>query len=547
MRSSIPVRNTRSLNRQLRIGVGVGLLAVLVGCGGKAPTEADTSAPYLSTKGGYIPEVPAPSASTNFNSQKQEEYNHFVDNPFQAVAVHPLSTFSAEVNTASYSNVRRFLNEGQKPTKDAVFLAEMVNYFPYSYPKPTGDEPVSITLDIAPCGWQPKHHLVRVGVRAWEFDHKDMPARNLVFLVDVSGSMGEDNRLPLVKKSLNMLIGTLTHRDTVSIVTYASDTSVKLPPTRGDSKARIREVVNALGSGGGTNGSAGINLAYDQARAAFIEGGVNRVIICTDGDFNLGQTSESELVRLIETQRQGRVFLSVLGFGMGNYKDSRLKALANHGNGNHAYIDSESEAHKVFVEQGASLAVVAKDVKLQVEFNPRKVSAYRLLGYENRLMRPEDFKDDAKDAAEMGAGQTVTALYEVVPVGVKIELPGVDPLKYQKPTTPVGESEEWLTAKMRYKHPDSAKSLEVVRPLPGNALGKPATADFQFAAAVAEFAMLLRDSPYKGSASYDRVISLAEANLGPDPGGHRAEFVALARKARRLEQAVREEPISKPN
>ena len=514
------------------------VFAGLTGCSEKAAAPA--------MKSGAEPASFQLKAAADYNSQQRERYDHFADNPFQAVAVHPLSTLSTEVNTASYSNVRRFLNEGKKPPKDAVFLAEMINYFPYTYPKPAGDDPVSFTLDIAPCGWEPKHHLVRIGVKAKDIDAAAMPPRNLVFLIDVSGSMQQENRLPLVKKSLNRLIDTLTHRDSVSVVTYAGDTSVKLPATRGDNKSRIREVVNALGAGGGTNGSAGIALAYDQARAAYIDGGVNRVLICTDGDFNLGQTSEGELVRLIETQRQGNVFLSVLGFGMGNYNDAMLKKLANHGNGHHAYIDTESEAYKVFVEQGAALAVVAKDVKLQVEFNPRRVTAYRLIGYENRLLRPEDFKNDAADAADMGAGHTVTALYEIVPVGVTIDLPGVDPLKYQTPAQPAAGGDEWLTAKMRYKHPLSDKSLEVVRPLPAAALGVAPSTDFRFAAAVAEFGMLLRDSPFKGSSSYDRVVTAAEANLGPDPGSHRAEFVGLVRKARRFEQVQREDPAAKP-
>jgi len=521
------------------------LLTALVGCGGGGQNAAPSSRGAISKDSAGLP--PPAKEKANFDKLQQEEYAHYEDNPFQAVAVAPVSTFSTDVNTASYSNVRRMLKENKLPPKDSVLLAELINYFPYSYPQPTGDDPVSFTLDISPCPWEPTHHLVRIGLRARQLDPSAMPPRNLVFLVDVSGSMSGDTRLPLVKKSLSLLIDQLTSRDTVSIVTYANGSMVKLLPTRGSEKGRIREVVNALSASGGTNGEGGIRLAYDQARASFIEGGANRVILCTDGDFNLGATSEGELVRMIESQRQGNVFLTVLGYGMGNLKNQTLEQLANHGNGHYAYIDSESEAHKVFVEQGAALVTVAKDVKLQVEFNPQRVNAYRLIGYENRILQTQDFKNDQKDAGDMGSGHTVTAFYEVVPVGVKIDLPGVDPLKYQQPTgtAPAAATDEWLTAKMRYKHPESLTSLELVKPLTGDSLGKSVSADFRFAAAVAEFGMLLRDSQYKGSSNYDHVLTTAEANLGTDPGGHRAEFTTLVRQARRLTQDVRDDKPSK--
>ncbi len=481
-----------------------------------------TRSKFLSSSGGDA-----------YNRMNAEQYGRVVDNVFLAARSNPLSTFSTDVNTASYSNVRRYLDRSKLPPKDAVFAAEFVNYFSYTYPQPAGADPVSITTTIAPCPWQPKHHLVRIGLKAKDVDRANLPARNFVFLVDVSGSMEAANRLPLVKKSLLMLADQLTANDFVSLVTYASGTSIRLPATRGDHKAIIRSGITELQSGGGTNGEAGITLAYQQAKAHFIPGGENRVILCTDGDFNVGQTSDAELVRLIEQHRKSGVFLSVVGFGMGNLKDQKMKELANHGNGYHVYIDSEREARKVFVDQGAALVTVAKDVKLQVEFNPRMVTAYRLIGYENRLLKAEDFKDDTKDAAEMGSGHTVTAMYEVVPAGVKIDLPGVDPLKYQEPARPAERgSDEWLTVKLRYKAPDGDTSKEMIHPMPATDFVTEMPPDFRFAAAVAEFAMVLRDTKEKGASSYDRVIAAAETSLGDDSGGHRKEFVELVRKAK---------------
>jgi Ca-activated chloride channel family protein len=475
--------------------------------------------------------------ANGYDRLQQEQYQPVKDNDFIAVATNPLSTFSTDVNTASYSNVRRFLTQGRLPPKDAVFLAEMINYFPYTYPQPAGDDPVSLTADTGPCPWNHQHHLARIGVKARQIDTADTPPRNLVFLIDSSGSMSGETRLPLVKKSLHLLIERLRPRDVVSIVTYAGDAALKLDRTPGSQQAKIRHVVDALHAGGGTNGGGGIKMAYDQARLAFIEGGVNRVILCTDGDFNVGVTSDGDLVRMIEDQRKSNVFLTCLGYGMGNLKNAKLQLLANHGNGHYAYIDSELEAYKVFVEQGSALTTVAKDVKLQVEFNPRQVKAYRLIGYENRLLRDEDFKNDAKDAGDMGSGHTVTALYEVVPAGVEINLPGVDPLKYQKPagkSSKAAASGEWLTVKMRYKHPESDTSLQVVKALPVDALGQPESQDFRFAAAVAQFGMLLRDSPYKGTATYAGALEEATAAVGADPGEHRREFLGLVKRAAEL-------------
>ncbi len=462
-----------------------------------------------------------------------EQYAKYVENDFRSPKVAPLSTFSADVNTASYSNARRFLlDQKQLPPKDSVFLAEFVNYFPYDYAKPKGDDPAALDLAIGPCPWNAKHHLVRVGVQAQQLDPAAMPARNLVFLVDTSGSMSAPNRLPLVIRSLNLLIDGLTPRDTVSLVTYAGTAGVALPPTRGSEKETIRAAVNGLNSGGSTNGAGGITVAYDLAVRSFVPGGVNRVIICTDGDFNVGVSNHGDLVRMVEERRRTGVFLTVLGFGMGNYKDAMLKDLANHGNGHHAYIDSIEEASKVFVEQGGALVVVAKDVKFQVEFNPARVGAYRLLGYENRLLRDEDFKNDQKDAGEMGSGHQVTVLYEVIPVGVPVIVPGVDPLRYQAPPGPVAASDEWLTVKMRYKAPDGEVSKELSRPLAGNAFRAEQSADFRWAAAVASFAQLLRDSPHKGVTSYAGVLEEATAVVGADPNGHRRGFLELVRRAR---------------
>lgn len=498
----------------------------LTGCGGSsAPRRADSAGEARLDAAA----APGPDA---FNKMNAESYGAIVENEFRSPLVAPLSTFSAEVNTASYANVRRFIRQGQLPPRDAVLLAEMVNYFPYSYPLPTGESPVSVTLDLAACPWQPEHKLARVGVRSKDIPAAELPPRNLVFLIDTSGSMAADNRLPLVKKSLNLLTDTLTERDRVTIVTYAGDAGVRLTPTSGDQKAEIRAAIDRLGAGGGTNGEGGIKLAYEMARRSFVEGGANRVILCTDGDFNVGVSSPSDLRQLIETERASGVFMSVLGFGMGNYKDDTLKTLANSGNGQHAYIDGMDEARKVFVEQGGALVCVAKDVKFQVEFNAAKVAAYRLIGYENRLMKAEDFKNDAKDAADIGSGYAVTALYEIVPAGVKIDLPSVDPLKYQKPAEKAGGSDEWLTVRARYKHPDGDKSRELSAALKGD--DRPMGEDFRFASAVAEFGLLLRDSPFKGNASYDAVVERANGALGADHNGHRREFVELVRKARGL-------------
>lgn len=514
-----------------------GLCLFLTACsGGSAPRGAGDAAMTAPAGGPVAKTAPPTTDPKNPDKAKEEAYGTIVENPFRSPLVAPRSTFSADVNTASYSNVRRFIREGKLPPRDAVFLAEMVNYFPYQYPEPVGDAPVSLTLDLAPCPWKPEHKLARIGVKARTLLPHEQPRRNLVFLIDTSGSMAPDSRLPLVQQSLELLVPHLTPADRVSVVTYAGDAGLKLPPTAGDQKGRILEAIRSLRAGGGTHGEGGIRLAYETARRSFIDGGANRIILCTDGDFNLGQTSDSEMVQLIERERASRVFLTVLGYGMGNLKNQKLEEIAKHGNGHYAYIDSPREAHKVFVEQGGALVCVAKDVKFQVEFNPARVNAYRLIGFENRLLKDEDFKDDAKDAGDIGSGHTVTALYEVVPVGVKIDLPGVDPLKYQTPPQPGTATDEWLMVKMRYKQPDGDASKELAAALPA-AAEKPPGEDFRFASAVAEFGLVLRDSPYKGSANLATVRSRAEGAKEFDPHGHRAEFVELVRAAGKLKDA----------
>ena len=472
----------------------------------------------------------APQATSDDPVKNREAYATIVENPFRAVTVAPLSTFSADVNTASYSNVRRFINDGHLPRRNAVFLAELINYFPYRYPSPTGDAPVSLTLDLAPCPWKPEHFLARIGVRARSVDPAEAPRCNFVFLIDTSGSMQDARKLPLVKQSLELLVENLGSEDRLSIVTYAGEVGVRLFPTSGEQKSRILGVIRSLHANGSTNGAGGIQKAYELARGSFIPGGVNRVILCTDGDFNVGVTSPSELDQLIERERNSQVFLTVLGYGIGNLKNNILESLANKGNGHFAYIDSIEEARKVFVEQGGALEVVAKDVKFQVEFNPKRVTAYRLLGYENRMLANEDFKDDAKDAGDIGSGHTVTALYEIVPAGVAIELPGVGPLKYQKPAKPAGPADQWLTTKMRYKEPTGETSKELVAVMAAEAATRRMPEDFAFASAVAEWGLLLRNSEYRGSASYGSVLKRAAASDGYDPNGHRAEFLELVRR-----------------
>ena len=464
-----------------------------------------------------------------------EEYGRIQENGFKSVADTPLSTFSIDVDPASYSNMRRFINRGELPPADAIRTEELVNYFSYDYPKPTGDDPVKITVEAGTCTWNTTHRLVRIGLKAKEIPTEQLPASNLVFLVDVSGSMWGANRLDLVKSSLKLLVNNLRNKDKVAIVTYAGSAGVKLEATSGGDKQKIREAIDELTASGSTAGGAGIHLAYQIAKKNFISDGNNRIILCSDGDFNVGVSSAEGLEQLIEKERKSGVHLTVLGYGMGNYKDKKIQVLAEKGNGNHAYIDNLQEANRVLVgEFGATLHTVAKDVKLQVEFNPSQVQAYRLIGYESRLLKDEDFNNDAKDAGDMGAGHTVTAFYEVIPAGVKNEYVGkVDDLKYQKKEKmtlkPTG-SDELLTVKLRYKAPDKDVSRKMELPFVDNK-GDSVSSDFHFASAVAMFGQLLRDSDFKGTTDYDKVIKLAKQGLNNDERGYRREFIRLVESA----------------
>lgn len=467
-----------------------------------------------------------------------EEYKEIAENNFKTVSESPLSTFSIDVDAASYSNMRRYINKGELPPADAIRTEELINYFSYDYPQPTGNDPVKITTEVGACPWNVKHRLVRIGLKAKEIPTDKLPVSNLVFLIDVSGSMYGPQRLGLVQSSLKLLVNNLRDEDRVAIVVYSGSAGEKLPSTSGSDKQKIREAIDELTAGGSTAGGAGIKLAYKIAKQNFVKGGNNRIILCTDGDFNVGVSSDEGLEKLIEQERKSGVFLTVLGYGMGNYKDSKMQVLAEKGNGNHAYIDNLQEANRVLVNEfGATMHTVAKDVKLQIEFNPSQVQAYRLIGYESRLLKDEDFNNDAKDAGEMGAGHTVTAFYEVVPAGIKSDFTGkVDDLKYQK-TKPApavtNNSKELLTVKLRYKAPDGNTSKKIEQPLIDDKKEK-VSSDFRFASAVAMFGQLLRDSDFKRDATYDKVISLAKTSLDNDEKGYRREFIRLAETAEGL-------------
>ncbi len=469
---------------------------------------------------------------------ENESYDRIVENPFLPVSENPLSTFSIDVDTASYSNMRRFLNEGTLPPRDSIRIEELINYFDYDYPQPEGDDPFSVNVEIANCPWNSEHRLARVGLKGYEVPRSERPASNLVFLVDVSGSMSPANKLPLLKQGMQMLLKQLDENDRVAIVVYAGASGLVLPSTTCNNQKTIGMALDKLQSGGSTNGGAGIELAYRVAVENFIEGGINRVVLATDGDFNVGVTNRDDLVSLIEEKARTGVFLSVLGFGMGNYKDSTLEKLADKGNGNYAYIDTQAEARKVLVEEmGSTLMTIAKDVKIQIEFNPAKVNGYRLIGYENRVLADRDFNDDTKDAGEIGAGHTVTALYEIVPAGVEMGPPPVDPLKYQPSPTPeatpqpVVVSDEMMTVKLRYKEPDGQKSKLITRPVTdtGKTLAE-VSSDFRFASAVASFGMILKDSRYKGDATFASVLDLV-ATCMDWTDEYRNEFIDLVNKA----------------
>jgi Ca-activated chloride channel family protein len=472
-----------------------------------------------------------------------ESYKSYTENKFQDPKSVPLSTFAVDVDAASYSNIRRFINNGTLPQRDAVRIEEMINYFHYDLGGPTGDAPVAIHTELSSAPWNTKHRLLRIGLKAKSIPTAQLPASNFVFLIDVSGSMSAYNKLPLVQSSLKLLVDQLRPTDHVSIVTYAGNAGLKLPSTPGDQKMKIKDAIETLDAGGSTAGGAGIKLAYQIARQGFIKGGNNRIILATDGDFNVGASSDDDMERLIEMERKSGVSLSVLGYGMGNIKDSKMETLADKGHGNYAYIDNITEARKSIVtEFGATLFTVAKDVKLQIEFNPAKVAAYRLIGYENRLLEKEDFNNDKKLGGDMGVGHTVTALYEIVPAGTADDFPGaVDQLKYQKTSAAPfhNSSNEMVTVKFRYKNPDAGKSKLVQvtvadKPLPLQRMSN----DFRFSSAVAEFGMLLRNSDYKQQADYDQLIARAKSAKGKDEEGYRTEFISLAENAKLLSKSL---------
>ena len=503
---------------------------------------------------GYVPQTPPPPPPPPLwrhqgQPGNREQYDVIDENPFVAVAADPLSTFSIDVDRASYSNVRRFImQDRQLPPRDAVRIEELVNYFPYSYAEPEGDDPLAIHAEVGPAPWKAQHRLVRIGLQAKRMHLENLPPSNFVFLLDVSGSMMPDNKLPLVRSAMRMLVNELRAKDRVAIVVYAGSAGLVLPSTPGNEKEKILEAIDRLQAGGSTAGGAGIRRAYDEAVANFIRGGNNRVILATDGDFNVGVSSDAAMVQLIEERRKTGVFLTVLGVGEGNLQAAKMEKLADHGNGNYAYLDNLAEARKVLVhELGGTLYTVAKDVKIQVEWNPARVRAYRLIGYENRMLRNEDFTDDKKDAGEVGSGHSVTALYEVVLVGaetdVKIRMP--DSLRYQRRSTELSASPargpELLFVKVRYKAPDGDESRLLSRPVLASD-GRAPSVDFQFQTAVAEFGLLLRHSDHRGKASLDHVVATAREALGTDPEGYRAEFVKMAQAVRGIGLARSDAP-----
>ncbi|WP_375579631.1 von Willebrand factor type A domain-containing protein [Marivirga tractuosa] len=471
-------------------------------------------------------------AESSYHQPNTEDYEGLDENTFQEATQNPLSTFSIDVDAASYSNMRRFINNGQNPPIDAVRIEEMINYFNYDYKQPTGQDPFSINTEIAPAPWNEKHQLVHIGLQGKVIPTENLPASNLVFLLDVSGSMFAQNKLPLLKSGLKMLVDQLRDEDKVSIVVYAGAAGCVLPPTSGKEKDKIIEALQNLQAGGSTAGGAGIELAYKIAKENFMKEGNNRIILATDGDFNVGPSSNEAMEDLIEKKRKEGVFLTVLGFGVGNYKDSKMEILADKGNGNYAYIDNILEAKKVLVNEfGGTLFTIAKDVKIQVEFNPANVTAYRLIGYENRKLNNEDFNNDKKDAGELGSGHTVTALYEIIPKGVDSYFKPIDDLKYQKnepKTEKLTYGDELLTVKFRYKAPDEEVSQLIVKTVENSIKALDKTSDnFRWSAAVATYGMLLKDSDYLEKGDYKLVTDLAKSAKGQDENGYRIEFIKL--------------------
>ena len=495
-----------------------------------APAEAEMS--YSTPQYQHVSDHIVPQFNT-------EGYSTIHENEFLKATKNPLSTFSIDVDVASYANLRRFLNNGQKPPIDAVRIEEMINYFNYEYPQPKGEDPFSINTEIASCPWNEDHKLVHIGLQGKNIPIENLPPSNLVFLIDVSGSMQSANKLPLLKSAFKMLVEKMRDEDRVAMVVYAGAAGLVLPSTPGSEKHKIMQALDRLTAGGSTAGGAGIKLAYEVAKENFQEEGNNRIILATDGDFNVGASSNAAMERLIEKKREEGVFLTVVGFGMGNYKDDKMEILADKGNGNYAYIDNLQEAKKVFVSEfGGTLFTIAKDVKFQIEFNPAKVQAYRLIGYENRRLKDEDFNDDQKDAGELGSGHTVTALYEIIPTGVRSEfIKSVDPLRYQKNDVVElsYDTRELMTLKLRYKRPDGDKSKLLTRTVLDKHRDWDNTSEnFRWSAAVAEFGMLIRESKFSQDADLASVIDLAKGARGKDEEGYRSEFIRLVESSRFL-------------
>lgn len=543
------------LVRPLAAGFSAGTLLLLAACSASGPEPAVQASPAPAAplvrerlaapaaaeasqkRMANLAYVPAPSADIlppSYRDESREQYQNYPDNPVFAVSETPVSTFSIDVDTGSYANVRRFLNGGQLPPKDAVRLEELVNYFPYAYPLPQGDAPFGVSTELAVTPWNPQTRLLRIAIKASDRSVEALPPANLVFLVDVSGSMHRREGLPMVQGTLKLLVEQLRPQDRVSLVTYAGDSQVLLDSTPGSDKAKIRAAIDQLTAGGSTAGESGIQLAYQQASKHLIEGGINRILLATDGDFNVGISDFDSLKQLAADKRKTGVSLTTLGFGVDNYNERLMEQLADAGNGNYAYIDNLREARKVLVDQLAStLATVASDVKLQLEFNPSEVSEYRLLGYENRALKREDFSNDKVDAGEIGAGHSVTALYEIVPAGGKGWL---EPLRYQSSAQPVGKSGELAWLRIRYKAPGEASSRLLERPIARNE-AKPVAAaseDLRFAAAVAAFAQQLKDGRYTGDFDLAQSIALARSGKGEDRFGLRGEFIQLAEIAQSL-------------
>ncbi|MBF0483730.1 MAG: VWA domain-containing protein [Candidatus Omnitrophica bacterium] len=487
----------------------------------------------FSYDGPIVPVYPVYNSNT-------EEYTKLSETDFKLAQTDPLSTFSIDVDTASYSNIRRFLDNNQMPPEESVRIEEMINYFTYDYPNPKNDEPFSITTKVSPCPWNKDHQLALIGIHGKTLDEKEIPPSNLVFLIDVSGSMSDANKLPLLKQGFKMMVNQLTANQKVAIVAYSGAAWLVLDSTSGADKTTIFNAIDSLQSCGCTAGADGIQMGYQIAEKNFIKGGNNRIVLATDGDFNVGMFQTSGLVNMIEEKRKSGVYLTIMGFGMGNYKDEKIQQLADKGNGNAYYIDNIQEAKKVMVnELGSTLFTIAKDVKIQVEFNPAKIKEYRLVGYEKRALANKDFNDDTKDAGELGAGHTVTALYEIIPIDSKEVVASVDALKYQ--TTQVVSSNELMTVKLRYKKLDQDVSALITQPVTADQIEANISGDMAFASAVAEFGLLLRNSMFKGAATYDQIITLAQGSIGKDEFGYRQQFVDMVKKAKNLDTRMVED------